>query len=288
MRRAIPAPVRHVEAERTQPGRSHRDEQGSLALAACFQVGQTGGNEIVAGQIAGDRDHALMVRSAGSAPGPKRDPRGSQTWDRLAARYGAQERFEMRAVDAALRVAAVESGERIIDLATGTGLVLRRLAGHARRPREAIGVDRSPGMLARGGALPPGWSTLLADAQDVPLPDGWADVITCTYALGLLPPAERAGLLAEARRLLRPHSTSRLVLVTMWAGERGALGPLVRRALAIAALARPAAWGGLGPLDPTTDLVAAGFAVTRRVAVPRRGYPSLVVEARPVDQGASR
>lgn len=202
------------------------------------------------------------------------------TWDRLSVRYGAQEHLETRAVDAALGLAVTAPGERLVDLATGTGLVLRRLAGRPTRPRVAVGVERSRDMLARVGELPPGWSTLHADARQVPLPTAWADVVVCSYLLHLLEPDNRAAVLAEARRLLRPSETSRLVSVTVWADDRGARGRLVSRALRAAIRMRPAMWGGLRPLDPTDDLTAAGFAVTRRVVLPWRGYPSLVLAAK--------
>jgi SAM-dependent methyltransferase len=202
------------------------------------------------------------------------------TWNRNAGRYGAQGHWETTAVDAALRVAAPRSGERLVDLATGSGLVLRRLAGRPDRPREVVGVDRSPRMLAGVGELPPGWSTITADARSVPLPDGWADVVTCAYMLHLLDPPARAAVLAEARRLLAPRTSSRLVVVTVWAGT-----PFVRGGLGLLARTLPRAWGGLRPLDPSADLVAAGLAVTQRVVLARSGYPSLVLgaEARPGD-----
>lgn len=203
------------------------------------------------------------------------------TWDRLASRYRAQEHLEAHAVDAALRLAAISPGERLVDLATGTGLVLRRLAQRPSRPREAVGVDRSVDMLARVGELPGGWSTLQADARQVPLPDGWADVVVCSYLLHLLEPAERAEVLAQARRLLRPGPSGRLITVTVWSDPRRARGRLISRLLRVAARARPAAWGGLCPLDPSADLTGAGFLVMRRVVLPGRGYPSLVLAARP-------
>ena len=206
----------------------------------------------------------------------------ASTWDRLAARYGAQEHLERHAIDVALRLAAPAAGERLVDLGTGSGLVLRRLAATcADLPSEAIGVDRSAGMLARVGPLPAGWSTVRADVRDTPLRDGCADVVTCAYLLHLLAPDDRAAVLAEAHRLLAPGPRARLVVVTVWADERRAGGRAVARLLRLAARARPAAWGGLRPLDPAPDLAAAGFAVTRRAVLPRRGYPSLVLAAAP-------
>ena len=197
------------------------------------------------------------------------------TWDRHAARYGAQERWETAAIDAALRIAAPRANERLVDLATGSGLLLRRLAALPAAPREAVGVDRSPGMLAGVGALPDGWSVLSDDARDVSLPAGWADVVTCSYQLHLLEAAARAEVLAEARRLLAPRPSSRLVVVTVWAG-----GPLVRGALGLLGRTLPGPCGGLRPLDPSADLARAGFALTHRVTLPRRGYPSLVLGAK--------
>jgi len=206
---------------------------------------------------------------------------GAASWDRRAIVYGAQEALEARAIDAALRVAAIEPDERLVDLATGTGLLLRRLAARAAPPREALGVDRSAGMLARVGELPPGWSTRLADARSVPLADGWADVATCSFLLHLMGPGQRAEVLAEARRLLAPGPSARLVVVTVWSAGRPAGARLARAALGLAARSRPASWGGLRALDPSEDLRAAGFVPTRRVVLPRHGYPSLVIAARP-------
>lgn len=207
------------------------------------------------------------------------------SWDRLALRYGAQERLELRAIDAALRLAVPVPGGRLVDLATGTGLLLRRLAALAARPREAVGIDLSAGMLARSGPLPEGWHLRRADAREVPLPDGCAGVVTCAYLLHLLDERERGEVLAEARRLLIEHPAARLVVVTVWVDGQRPLGRLAAHALRSAARMRPAAWGGLRPLDPAADLAAEGFALTRRVVLPRGGYPSLVLAAarRPSD-----
>ena len=206
--------------------------------------------------------------------------RGSQTaagtWDRLAARYGKQERWERAAIDAALRVAAPRADERLVDLGTGTGLLLRTLAArYDSRPREAVGIDHSPRMLAAVGTLPPGWSVRQADASAVPLPDGWADVVTCAYVLHVLTAPQRGALLAEARRLLAPGATSRLVVVTVWSDRAAA-----RAALRLLARGLGDAGVGLRPLEPSAELERAGFAPARRVRLPQHGYPSLVLLAK--------
>lgn len=125
------------------------------------------------------------------------------------------------------------------------GLVLRRLAAGPGRPREAIGVDRSVGMLARVGDLPSGWSTLHADARHVALPAGCADVVTCSHVLHLLDRAERADVIAEAKRLLAASTASRLVTVSVWSDDSRVRGRLISRALRAATRARRAAWCGL-------------------------------------------
>jgi SAM-dependent methyltransferase len=208
------------------------------------------------------------------------DATGAGTWDRQSRHYARQERLELRALDAALELAAITADERLVDLATGTGLLLRRLAAADTRPRVAVGVDRSPGMLARVGPLPAGWSTIRADARQTALPAGSADVVTCAYMLQLRDPVASRAVIAEARRLLAPGAGSRLVVVTPWADPRRPGGWILWAGLAFLADLRPAALGGLRPHDPTADLLEAGFVVTRRRVVPRGGYPSLVLVAR--------
>ena len=203
------------------------------------------------------------------------------TWDGHAARYPSQEWLEARAISAALRIADPGPEDRLVDLATGTGAVLRALARRRRRPATAVGVDHSASMLSRVGGLPEGWRTLRSDACHVPLPDGETDVVTCSYLLQLLAMNERGWVLREARRLLGRTPRARLVVVTPWADRGTPGGRLVHGGLRGLARARPGSWGGLMPLDPTAELEAAGLAPTHRIFLPRGGYPSLVIRARP-------
>lgn len=208
-------------------------------------------------------------------------PDAAAVWDAQARGYGAQERLEARAVATALRLAQASEHDRLVDLGCGTGVILRALADRERRPRTAVGVDRSAGMLARVGPLPAGWHTIEADARSVPLPGASADVVTCSYLLHLLGPRDRAAVLAEARRLLAPGDGSRLVVVSVWPDARTPGGRLLHAAFGAAARRYPSRLGGLAPHDPTGDLRQAGFVVTDRAALPRRGYPSIVLRARP-------
>jgi len=101
------------------------------------------------------------------------------TWDEHATRYAGQERLEARAIEAALRLADPRPQDWVVDLATGTGVVLRALAARDPRPAKVTGVDRSAGMLAQVGQLPDEWGVIRGDARCVPLPDGAANVVTC-------------------------------------------------------------------------------------------------------------
>ena len=200
-------------------------------------------------------------------------------WDRQAARYGAQEHLEVAPVAAALRLARVRPRDRVVDLATGTGVVLRALAAGTPRPARAVGVDSSAGMLAQVGALPDGFALLEADAADTGLPDGTADLVTCGYLLQLVGPEERLAVAREARRLLAPGG--RVVVITTWADRRRPGGWVVHHVLAGIAAAAPVGLGGLRPVDPTDALERAGLRVVRRLEHPRGGYPSLALLAVP-------
>lgn len=133
--------------------------------------------------------------------------------DRTARFYDLQVGLEGSAVDAAIDLAEFGADDRLLDLGTGTGALLRRLAGRAEAPDEAVGVDSSAAMLRRAPAMPEGWRLVQADAAHLPFPACSFDVVTAAYLLHLLEPAERAAVLAEAHRVVRP--AGRLVAVTI-------------------------------------------------------------------------
>jgi ubiquinone/menaquinone biosynthesis C-methylase UbiE len=117
--------------------------------------------------------------------------------------------------DAVASFAKTTDVATVLDVATGTGLVLRALRAHLPDAR-LIGADISPGMLAvaRGELLDAEW--LEADAAALPLPDASVDLITCVTALHVIPDAR--GTIGEWRRLLRPGG--RVVTATFMAGSR--------------------------------------------------------------------
>ena len=89
------------------------------------------------------------------------------------------------------------AGRDVLEVGCGTGLVLARLAPHA---RTATGVDLSPRMLDR--ARRRGLDVVEADATALPLPDEAFDVVCCFKVLAHV--AEIEAALAEMARVTRP------------------------------------------------------------------------------------
>lgn len=108
-----------------------------------------------------------------------------------------------------------------LDAACGTGRHTTYLAslGH-----QVIGVDSSPGMLARAREKVPGGVFHEADLHELPLADDSVDLVVCAIALSHVPDLGRA--LGELVRVLRPDG--HLVI----SDSRGLIGdiglPLVR------------------------------------------------------------
>jgi ubiquinone/menaquinone biosynthesis C-methylase UbiE len=99
--------------------------------------------------------------------------------------------------------AAPEPGDRLLDLACGTGVVARTAAPRVRPDGAVTGVDVNPGMLntARGAAREDtGIEWREADALDLPFPDGSFDVVVCQQGLQFM--SDRVAMAREARRVL--------------------------------------------------------------------------------------
>ena len=94
-------------------------------------------------------------------------------------------------------------GEKVVlDLGCGDGQVL---AGVPRRELRVIGVDLVPEMVQQAAARHPEDTYLVADATNIPLPDGSVDVVVCAGMLEYVP--ETAAVLRSMRRVLRPGGT---------------------------------------------------------------------------------
>lgn len=113
--------------------------------------------------------------------------------------YGQDRRWKRRLV----RLANIQSGSRVLDLATGTGDIAFQCAA---RGASVVGLDVTHRMIQlarakrRGGGPAP--TFLVGDMMALPFAPGRFDVVTTGYGLRNVPDLERA--LGEARRVLKP------------------------------------------------------------------------------------
>lgn len=122
-----------------------------------------------------------------------------------------------RAVAAAVAAfVSLTNVETVLDVATGTGLVLRSILDRQLIPN-LVGIDLSPGMLAVAKRELPSATFHMADAAALPLPDASVDLVTCVTALHIIP--DTAAAIREWRRVLKPGG--RAVTATFGESDRG-------------------------------------------------------------------
>lgn len=95
-------------------------------------------------------------------------------------------------------------GERMLDVATGTGIVLRLARGRSPRVARLVGLDLTPGMLAVARERSEGLDIefVEGDATSLPFEDDSFDLVTCQQGLQFFPEREQA--LREFHRVLAP------------------------------------------------------------------------------------
>jgi SAM-dependent methyltransferase len=101
--------------------------------------------------------------------------------------------------------AALRAGERVLDVACGTGIVARLAAEEVGPTGTVAGLDVNPGMLAVarsviGPEIAIDWHA--ASAEAIPLPDDTLDVVLCSIGLQFM--ADKLAALSEMRRVLAP------------------------------------------------------------------------------------
>lgn len=116
------------------------------------------------------------------------------------------ERFFVPSIGAPLAADLVERamihpGERVLDVACGTGIVARMAAGRVGDTGSVTGLDINRGMLAVARAVgTPGIEWQEANAEDMPFPDNGFNVVLCQASLMFMPDKEKA--LNEMYRVL--------------------------------------------------------------------------------------
>jgi len=91
-------------------------------------------------------------------------------------------------------------GDRVLDLASGTGLIYDRLA-RAAGIEHVVGLDINPVMLEVSRRADPARRLVRADVLHLPFPDATFDIVSAGYLFKYVP---LASLTREIRRVLRP------------------------------------------------------------------------------------
>ncbi len=145
-------------------------------------------------------------------------------WDLAAAAYDSLWQNQLAPAQAALLACAgLKPGERVLDVACGTGVMSLDAAARVSPGGEVVGVDLSGRMIemARRRAMQEQCANASfgrADAESLGLPENSFDAALCALGLMYLPDPDRAVL--AMRRVLRPGGR---IILAVW-GQRSQCG----------------------------------------------------------------
>jgi ubiquinone/menaquinone biosynthesis C-methylase UbiE len=117
--------------------------------------------------------------------------------------------------------AGITAGQRVLDIACGTGIVARTAADRVGGSGTVVGLDLNDGMLTVARRLRPDLEWHQGDAVSLPFPDDAFDVALCQSGLMFVPDTGRA--IAEMARVVTPGG---IVAVQVWSAlerQRGVL-----------------------------------------------------------------
>lgn len=158
--------------------------------------------------------------------------------------------------------ARVAWGQRVLDVACGSGVVARTVSDAVGPEGRAVGVDLNPAMLEVARAVRPDLEWFQGDAEDLPFDTGTFDAALCQSALFFFPDPGRA--VREMARVVGPGGTVAIQTYASLA-DQPAYGPFMdvvgRHAGPEARVLLGTYWsqGDLARLTELTD--AAGLAV---------------------------
>lgn len=202
-----------------------------------------------------------------------------RVYDRLAAVYPLSTMFfHSRAHRCALEVSGLRDGMRVLEVATGSGEMFRRLV-RANGSGATVGVDLSPNMAARTQRTalrkyPSARAHCQAvDARHMPFRSESFDAIFCCYLLELLATEDITTTLGEFHRILRDGGRLALVLI----GQNTAAFNSIYKVLGKVA---PAFWGRQVEHRVPQMIESKRFEILEDRAVRQTFYPSRVLVAR--------
>src|SRR5512134_852432 len=173
----------------------------------------------------------------------------------------------------------LKPGDRVLDVACGTGIVARVAAPRVAPTGKVVGLDLNEGMLAVARACSAEEGTSIAwqqgDATALPFADAEFDVVLCQQGLQFVPDKARA--LAEMQRVVAPGGVIALAVFAAVNRFDGALAEALARHMddkvAKLSLAR-FALGDLGALRPLLEQAGLDSIDVRTVAITRQVLPT--------------
>jgi ubiquinone/menaquinone biosynthesis C-methylase UbiE len=185
--------------------------------------------------------------------------------------------FHEKAHKAALSLAGLKDGMRVLEVATGSGEMFGRIV-KINPGGLTCGVDLSPNMAARTQrlarrSLPKSRIHCQAvDACRMPFKDSSFDAVVCCYLLELLGPEGIEKALSEIHRVLRPGGKLALVLI-------GQHVPAFNAVYKVAGGLAPAFWGRQVETAIPEAMDACDFTIKHDKKVRQGFYPSRVMIA---------
>lgn len=124
-------------------------------------------------------------------------------------------------VDQRLDDLGIKPGMKVLDLGCGNGFLLPSLLEKVGSQGQVIALDNNPSLIEQARQRVPGQAAvtfIVADAANPPLPEGSLDAVIIHFAFHAF--VDRAGVVREMRRLLKPNGTLGLwephLLVDPW------------------------------------------------------------------------
>lgn len=145
-----------------------------------------------------------------------------ESWQLSGTGPDSYERYQVPSVfgplaELFLRHVGLREGQRVLDVACGTGVVARQAAGMLGSAGSVVGIDLNAKMLEVAAANSPEAEATIewreGDAADLPSTDEQFDVALCQQGLQFIP--NKAAALREMHRVLKPGG---IVGLCVWRG----------------------------------------------------------------------
>ena len=162
-----------------------------------------------------------------------------------------------------VEVAAIKAGDRVLDVACGTGVVTQLVANKIGSAGQVVGFDLNAGMLARARASRETAAAIewrVGSATDMPFADATFDCVICQHGLQFMP--DKAAAVSEMHRALADRGR---IVISVWRSIehcpwQAAIADAVERNLGSEQAAQIRSAFSFGDADQLQQvIVAAGF-----------------------------